>query len=55
MADKWQIETLHEDMKWSAGVGLRAMVNRLVVRVDVAASDEDVITQVFISQPWPKR
>ncbi|MDH3997745.1 MAG: BamA/TamA family outer membrane protein [Desulfuromonadales bacterium] len=55
VADEWKLDTLHEDMKWTAGVGARVMVNRLVVRVDVAASDEDVITQLFISHPWPKR
>ncbi|MEJ2519748.1 MAG: BamA/TamA family outer membrane protein [Desulfuromonadales bacterium] len=55
VADEWQVETLHKDMKWSAGAGLRMMVNHLVLRVDLAASDEDVIAQMFISQPWPKR
>jgi hypothetical protein len=55
VADEWKLETLHEDMKWSAGAGIRVMVNHLVVRCDMAASDEDVIAQVFISHPWPTR
>jgi len=55
VAEEWKADTLHEDMKWTAGVGARVMVNHLVVRFDMAASDEDVIAQVFISHPWPKR
>lgn len=55
VADEWELDTLHEEMKWSAGAGLRVMVNHLVVRFDMAASDEDVIAQVFISHPWPTR
>lgn len=55
VADEYKLDTLHRDMKWSAGAGLRVMVNHLVVRFDVAASEEDVITQVFISHPWPTR
>lgn len=55
VAPTWNLDTLHDDMKWSAGLGLRAMVNHLVLRLDVAASEEDVIAQLFIGQPWPKR
>ena len=55
VAPEWNLETLHEDMKWSGGVGLRAMVNHLILRFDFAKSDEDFIAQLFIGQPWPKR
>ena len=55
MAPEWDFDELHEDMKWSVGVGLRSYINNLIVRFDVAASDEDVIAQLFIGQPWPKR
>lgn len=55
VAPEWDLETLHEDMKWSAGVGLRAMLNHLILRFDFAKSDEDFIAQLFIGQPWPKR
>lgn len=55
VADEWDVDTLYEDMQWTAGAGLRTMVNHLVVRCDVAASDEDMITQLFISHPWPRR
>ncbi len=55
VAPDWDLGELHEDMKWSGGVGLRTLVNNLTVRFDFAASDEDMIAQVFIGQPWPKR
>jgi len=55
VAPEWDFDELHEDMKWSVGVGLRSYINNLIVRFDVAASDEDVIAQLFIGQPWPKR
>jgi hypothetical protein len=55
VAPEWDFDELHEDMKWSAGVGLRSYINNLIVRFDVATSDEDVIAQLFIGQPWPKR
>ncbi len=55
VAPEWEFNELHKDMKWSAGAGLRSFVNNLIIRLDVAASDEDVIAQLFIGQPWPKR
>jgi hypothetical protein len=55
VAPDWDFDELHKDMKWSAGAGLRAMVNHLVLRFDFAASEEDMIAQLFIGQPWPKR
>lgn len=55
VAPKWELETLHEDMKWSAGIGLRAMMNNIILRFDLATSDEDFMAQLFIGQPWPKR
>jgi hypothetical protein len=48
----WTIDELHSSMKWSAGAGVRAMVNKLVVRIDFAASDETTQVQVFIKQPF---
>ena len=55
VAPEWKFDELHKDMKWSAGVGLRSYINNLIVRLDVAKSEEDVIAQLFIGQPWPKR
>ena len=36
VAPAWNIETLHENMKNDVGVGLRAMVNNITIRIDVA-------------------
>ncbi len=55
VASEWALEELHKDMKWSVGVGLRAMVNHLILRLDIAVSEEDAVAQLFIGQPWPKR
>ncbi|MBK5095038.1 MAG: BamA/TamA family outer membrane protein [Deltaproteobacteria bacterium] len=52
VAPEWNLSTLHEDMKWSAGAGIRSMVNHVVIRVDLAASSEDVIAQLFIGHPF---
>ncbi len=55
VAPDWDFDELHKDMKWSAGVGLRAMINHLILRFDFAKSEEDFIAQLFIGQPWPNR
>ncbi len=55
VAPEWEFSELHKDMKWSGGIGLRTLVNNLTLRLDIAASDEDMIAQLFIGQPWPKR
>lgn len=55
VAPSWSFDELHKDMKWSAGAGLRAMVNHIILRFDFAGSEEEFIAQLFIGQPWPKR
>jgi hypothetical protein len=40
-------------MKTDAGVGIRSMINHIVVRIDVAGGSEGFATQMFISQPFP--
>jgi len=52
VAPSWDVDELHTDMKWDAGVGLRAWAKGLVVRVDVAGSDEDVGVQMMVGQPF---
>jgi hypothetical protein len=54
VSDTYNIDRLHTGMKWSAGAGLRVMVNHIVVRVDAAGSEEEVIAQLFIGHPWPR-
>ena len=40
VAPSWNLGDLHEDMKWTAGVGFRAMIGGGVIRIDFATSDE---------------
>ncbi len=52
VAEKWTANELHSDMKWDVGLGLRAMVKGLVVRLDMAVSKEDFGVQMMVSQPF---
>jgi len=52
VAPNWDAGTLHEEMKWDVGVGLRAWAKGLVVRVDVAGSEEDFGVQMMVGQPF---
>ncbi len=52
VADEFDLGTLHSGMNVCGLVGLRAMVNTLVVRVDVGISDEGGAVQMTIDQPF---
>lgn len=52
VADEFDLGILHTDMKVVGLVGLRAMVNTLVVRADVGISDEGGAVQMTIDQPF---
>jgi hypothetical protein len=39
-------------MKWNVGLGLRAMVQGIVIRIDGAGSDESFEVAMMISQPF---
>jgi hypothetical protein len=53
VAPHWNLSELHSDMKWSAGLGLRAFVNGLIVRADVGVSREGGEVQMMVSHPFP--
>ena len=40
VAPSWNLGDLHEDMKWTAGAGFRAMIGGAIIRIDFATSDE---------------
>jgi hypothetical protein len=40
VAPSWNITTLHEDMKWDAGAGIRGMFGSGVARIDLAYGEE---------------
>jgi hypothetical protein len=48
----WNVQELHSDMKWDAGLGFRAMAKGLVVRLDFAGSREGGSVQMMVSQPF---
>ena len=52
VAEQWSIDELHSDMKWSAGVGFRAMAKHVVLRLDVGVSDEGMQAQMFVQHPF---
>ena len=52
VAPSWNVSDLHEDMKWTAGMGFRFWAKGIVGRIDVASSEEGFRTQMMISQPF---
>jgi hypothetical protein len=52
VAPSWNIETLHSDMKWCLGFGVRAWAKGIVARIDSAVSEEDFKIQMMIAQPF---
>jgi len=52
VAPHWNPAMLHEDMQWSAGLGLRVWAKGLVARVDAAYSEEGVGIQMMVSHPF---
>jgi hypothetical protein len=54
VAPSWNLDTLHTDMRYTAGLGIRALVNRMVLRVDAGKSSEGIEVQMMISHPFPE-
>ena len=52
VAPDWGVERLHEDMKWSSGLGVRFWAKGLVARIDSAVSDEGFGVQMIVAQPF---
>ncbi len=52
VADEFDLQELHSDAKVGGLLGLRAMVNTLVVRVDIGIGDEGAAVQMTIDQPF---
>ncbi|MGB7971341.1 MAG: hypothetical protein WCF31_05160 [Candidatus Deferrimicrobiaceae bacterium] len=53
VSPSWDLKTLHKSMKYDGGVGIRAMINYIVVRLDFGVGEEGFATQMFISHPFP--
>ena len=52
VAPEYDLSTLHSDMQWNTGLGLRAWAKGLVARIDAAYSEEGVSVQMMVSQPF---
>jgi hypothetical protein len=52
VAPSWNLDDLHSDMKWCAGMGIRLMAKGIVARIDMAASEEGGRVQMMVSQPF---
>lgn len=52
VAPSWSFRDLHDDMKWSAGLGLRAMIGSSVVRAEVATSMESTQLVLMANHPF---
>ncbi len=52
VAPEWNIETLHTDMKWSAGGGIRIFMNNLILRADAAFGKEGMFMQMYVDHAF---
>lgn len=52
VAPEWNIETLHTDMKWSAGGGIRIFMNNLILRADAAFGKEGMFLQMYVDHAF---
>jgi hypothetical protein len=52
VAPSYNLDELHEDMRWDVGAGLRVWAKGLVGRVDVAYSEEGVGLQMMVGHPF---
>ncbi|MGR5149848.1 BamA/TamA family outer membrane protein [Photobacterium alginatilyticum] len=52
VAGEYDLKTLHQDMKWSAGGAIRFQVEGIVVRTEMAWGSEDSLFRVMINQPF---
>jgi len=52
VADEWSVSELHKKMKVDAGVGLRAYMRKLLIRLDIAFSDEGGGGTLWVGHPF---
>lgn len=52
VAPEWDFSELHNNMKWSAGFGFRAMIGSGVARMDIATSEESTQVVLMVGQPF---
>ncbi|PKH06755.1 BamA/TamA family outer membrane protein [Moritella sp. Urea-trap-13] len=52
VADSFDMAELHDDLKWTAGLGLRFNVEGVLVRIDYAKSENDAQMWFMVNQPF---
>jgi len=52
VADEYNFKTLHTDMKWNAGAGVRFQIEGIVVRTEMAFGGEEGLFRVMVNQPF---
>ncbi len=52
VAPEWKASTLHEDMKYDAGISIRAMIAKAIARVDFAVSEEGMRVTAMYGHPF---
>ncbi len=52
VAGEYNLSKLHDDMNWDAGLGLRFMTIRTVVRLDMAVSEEGFNAWAMVGHPF---
>ena len=52
VAPSWDLSTLHSDMKYDFGVGLRGMFHSSVGRLDVVVSEEGFFFTAMLGQAF---
>ena len=52
VAPEWDLKTLHTDMKWDAGLGVRAMFGAAVGRMDFMYGEEGFAMQAMFGQSF---
>jgi len=52
VASKWDLKTLHSNMKHDYGLGFRLLANQMVIRVDAGISNEEPQIQMFIGHAF---
>lgn len=52
VSSTWNLDTLYKDLHWDAGIGLRLMARKVVVRLDTVFSNEGWNMWVMAGQPF---
>lgn len=52
VADEFNLKTLHTDLKWNVGAGIRFQVEGIVVRTEMAVGGEEGLFSVMVNQPF---